>query len=158
MHRLKLIDDPRRASPHLSSTGVRRRKDQMEKKAKAQNPEQICELFRQYMLAGDLEALLSLYDTEAAFLNQAGKVKRGAQELREELAPFADARAQFDFNVKQIVQSGEIALMHTAWNISSPRQISVYAIEVARRQSDGTWRWLIGDPFTVGKNMAAQTI
>jgi len=27
--------------------------------------------------------------------------------------------------------------------------MSVYAIEVARRQQDGTWRWLIGDPFTV---------
>ena len=29
------------------------------------------------------------------------------------------------------------------------RRPSVYAIEVARRQPDGTWRWLIGDPFTL---------
>jgi hypothetical protein len=27
--------------------------------------------------------------------------------------------------------------------------MSVHAIEVARRQPDGTWYWLIGDPFTV---------
>jgi hypothetical protein len=26
--------------------------------------------------------------------------------------------------------------------------------EVARRQPDGTWRWLIGDPFTVGRNVS----
>ena len=32
--------------------------------------------------------------------------------------------------------------------------MSVYAIEVARRQPDGTWRWVIGDPFTLGKNVA----
>jgi hypothetical protein len=30
--------------------------------------------------------------------------------------------------------------------------MAVYAIEVARRQRDGTWRWLIGDPFMVGRN------
>jgi hypothetical protein len=31
----------------------------------------------------------------------------------------------------------------------------VYAIEVARRQADGTWRWLIGDPYTVGKEFGS---
>jgi hypothetical protein len=41
--------------------------------------------------------------------------------------------------------------MHTKWKISSPQEMSLYAIEVARRQPDGTWCWLIGDPFTVGK-------
>ena len=60
-------------------------------------------------------------------------------------------KATFDFNIKEIIQSGDIALMHTEWNVSSPHPMSVYAIEVARRQPDGTWRWLIGDPFTVGK-------
>jgi hypothetical protein len=41
--------------------------------------------------------------------------------------------------------------MHTVWTVSKPQPTTVYAIEVARRQPDGTWRWLIGDPFTVGK-------
>jgi ketosteroid isomerase-like protein len=67
------------------------------------------------------------------------------------LAPFAAAKAIFAFDIKQIVQSGDIALMHTKWKISSPQEMSVYAIEVARRQPDGTWVWLIGDPFTVGR-------
>ena len=53
----------------------------------ASNPEQICHLFRQYMAEGDLEALLSLYDPEVAFLNQSGEVKRGRPGLRDELAP-----------------------------------------------------------------------
>jgi hypothetical protein len=29
-----------------------------------------------------------------------------------------------------------------------------HAVEVARRQADGTWRWLIGDPFTVEREAA----
>jgi len=122
----------------------------------AKSPEEICRLFQQYMAEGDIESLLSIYDPEAVFLTQSGELKRG-QGLREQLASFAAAKAQFDFNIKQVIQSGDIALMHTDWKVSSPQQMFVYAIEVARRQPDGTWRWLIGDPFTVGRRTVSGT-
>ena len=117
----------------------------------AQSPEQICELFQRHMAQGDLEALLSIYDPEAVFLDRSGEIKQGRSGLREELAPFASAKATFDFSIKQVIQSGDIALMHTLWTVSSPQTMSTYAIEVARRQRDGAWCWLIGDPFTVGR-------
>ena len=123
----------------------------------ANSPEQICGLFSQYMASGDLESLLGLYDPEVVFLNKAGETKKGKQGLREELAPFAAARARFDFNVRQVVESDGIALMHTEWKISSPQPLSVYAIEVARRQPDGSWLWLIGDPYTVGRRATSGT-
>ena len=116
----------------------------------ASSPEEICRLFQQYMAEGNIDSVLSVYDPEAVFLNQSGQVK-GGEALRQELAPLAAMKARFDFNVKQVVRSGDIALMHTEWKVSSPEPMSVYAIEVASRQSDGTWRWLIGDPFTVGR-------
>lgn len=109
------------------------------------------------MAAGDIESLLSIYDPEAVFLNQSREVKKGGQGLREELAPLAAAKTHFEFSIRQVIRSGDIALMHTRWKVSSPAQMSVYAIEVARRQPDGTWRWLIGDPFTVGGETASET-
>ena len=121
----------------------------------AQSPEEICRLFQQSIAAGDLDALLRLYDPEAVFLNQSGEVKTGEAGLREVLAPLAAAQARFDYTIKQIIQSGDIALMHTDWQVTSPQPMSTYAIEVARRQPDGTWRWLIGDPFTVGRRVAS---
>jgi ketosteroid isomerase-like protein len=121
----------------------------------ATTPEQLCQLFKQYMAEGDVDALLSLYDPEAVFLNSSGEIKQGRQGLRGELAPLASAKAIFDFSIKQTIQSGDIALMHTHWTVSSPQPMSEYAIEVARRQPDQTWCWLIGDPFTVGKHTAA---
>ncbi len=75
--------------------------------------------------------------------------------MRQELAVFATKKAIFDFTIKQIIQSGDIALMHTEWKVSSPQQMSVYAIEVARRQQDGTWCWLIGDPYTVSREVGS---
>ena len=71
--------------------------------------------------------------------------------MRRELAPLAATKPRFDFIIKQAVQAGDIALMHTEWTVSGAQPTAVYAIEVARRQRDGTWRWLIGDPFTVGR-------
>jgi ketosteroid isomerase-like protein len=121
----------------------------------AKSPEEICRLFQQYMAEGDIDSVLSVYDPEVVFLNQSGEVKKGEEGLRQELAPFAARKAIFEFNIKQIIQSGDIALMHTEWNVPSPQQMSVYAIEVARRQPDGTWRWLIGDPFTIGRQAAS---
>jgi ketosteroid isomerase-like protein len=121
----------------------------------AKSPEEICRLFQQYMASGDLDAILGLYDPEAIFLNQSGEVKKGKAGLREVLAPLAAAKARFDYNLRQIIQSGDIALMHTDWQVTSPQPMFTYAIEVARRQPDGTWRWLIGDPFTVGRRVAS---
>jgi ketosteroid isomerase-like protein len=122
----------------------------------AKTPEEICRLFQRYLSEGDVESLLSLYDPEAVFLAQSGEVKKG-EGLREELSRLAVAKAQFDFNIRQVIQSCDIALMHTDWKVSSPQQMFVYAVEVARRQPDGSWRWLIGDPFTVGRRTASET-
>lgn len=105
------------------------------------------------MVNGDLETVLSLYDAEAVFVNRGGEVTRGPYALKGELAPLADKKTRFDFNVKRVVETGDIALMHTQWNVSGTEPTTVYAIEVARRHSDGTWRWLIGDPYTVGRNV-----
>jgi ketosteroid isomerase-like protein len=122
----------------------------------ANRPEEICRLFQQYMREGDIDSVLTLYDPEAVFLNQSGEVKKGGEALRQEVAPLAAIKAIFDFSIKQVIQSGDIALMHTAWKVSSPQPMSLYAIEVARRQPDSTWRWLIGDPFTVGRQAASR--
>jgi uncharacterized protein (TIGR02246 family) len=121
----------------------------------AYSPEDICHLIQQYMAAGDLDAVLSVFDPEAVFVNRWGEVTQGRDGLRQELAPFAGMMTRFAFTIKQVIQSGDIALMHTEWQVSFPQPMSVYAIEVARRQPDGTWRWLIGDPFTVGRHAAS---
>ena len=109
------------------------------------------------MAAGDVDSLLTIYDPEAVFLSQSRQLKKSRQGLREELIDFAAAKAILNFNIKQVIQSGDIALMHTLWTVSSPQPMTVYAIEVASRRPDDTWCWLIGDPFTVGMQAAGET-
>ena len=121
----------------------------------AMSPEDICRLFQRAMAEGDVDAALSLYDPEAVVVNQQSEVTKGSRGLRQELAPLAAMKARFDFTIKQIIETGDIALMHTEWTVSGPQPMLVYAIEVARRQADGTWRWLIGDPYTVGREFGS---
>jgi|SRR6185369_3532200 len=118
----------------------------------ANSPEEICDLFKRYMADGDLESVLTLYDADAVFLNEAGEPAKGGR-LKAELAVLASARTAFEFKIRKVVRADDVALMHTDWEMSSLRRMSVRAVEVARRQKDGTWRWLIGDPFTVGKRL-----
>jgi ketosteroid isomerase-like protein len=116
----------------------------------AESPEEVCRLFKEHMAKGDIDSVLGLYEPETVFLNQGGVAKKGREGVRQELAHFASAKAIFDFKIRQLIQAGDIALVHTEWKISSPEQVSLYAIEVAHRQPDGSWRRLISDPFTVG--------
>ena len=117
----------------------------------ATSPEEICRLFKEAMAKGDLDAVLSVYDPEAVFLNPSREVTRSREELRRELVPLVAAKTVFEYDVRQVVQADGIALMHTKWKVSAAQPMTVYAIEVARRQPDGSWRWLIGDPHTVGR-------
>jgi len=53
----------------------------------AKSPEDICGLFQHAMADGDLESVMSAYDPQAVFVNQAGEITKGKDALRQELAP-----------------------------------------------------------------------
>jgi ketosteroid isomerase-like protein len=118
------------------------------------SPEEWWPLFQQAMRAGELAAALRLYEPEAAFTNASGQVRIGHAQLRVELGSLADAQADFQVIVTKIVQTGDLALMHSEWNVTRPQARSGYALEVLRRQADGHWLLVIGDPFTIGRRLA----
>ncbi len=122
----------------------------------AKTPAELDQLFEQAIRAGDLDAVLGLYESGAAFPNAQGEIKTGLEAVRQEMAPFAAMKPEIKMNIKKIVQAGDIALIHNEWSMPA-QSMSGYAIEVARRQADGTWRFVIDDPFTVGSRVATTT-
>jgi ketosteroid isomerase-like protein len=115
----------------------------------AKRPEDFHELFPKYIKEGNIESALTLYDPYAVFVDRSGEAKKGKDVIREDLSPFAENRQVFKFNVKKVIQNDDIALVHNQWEMVEPQKASGYAIEVFRRQPDGTWLLLIGDPFTI---------
>ena len=72
----------------------------------AKTPEDWGPLFVQAMAAGDLEAVLRLYEPDAAYVNAAGQVRHGHAELRRELALLAEVMTDFTFTTKKSSRPG----------------------------------------------------
>ncbi len=114
----------------------------------ATSPEQLSQLFSQAVGQGDLEAVMALYEPGAVFHTQSGELRSGTDAIRQQMAPFADMKPDFKINVDKVVSTGDIALMYNTWSMSKP-QLSGRAIEVARRQPDGNWLYVVDDPNTL---------
>ena len=122
----------------------------------ARCPEDLDPLLYAAMAAGDLEALVSLYEDSAIFAN-AGEVRmRGSNELRAGLGAFAAQRPRIAGEPLVVANSGDIAVLYNDWTETgvgedgTPFERNGKAIEVVRRQADGSWKYLFDDPYGRG--------
>jgi uncharacterized protein (TIGR02246 family) len=115
-------------------------------------PEDWPRQFEQHLNAGDLEAAVVLYEPVATFVPQSGKVVVGRDGIRLVLAGLIGRKAQLQGTVIKVVTAGEVALLYTDWQgtmVETSGEVVEHhcrAIEVVRRQSDGTWKLIVGDP------------
>ncbi len=117
----------------------------------AQNPEDLGRLFCEAMQAGDLDAVLALYEPGAAMPDQQGQVRTGHDAIRNDMAPFAAMKPDMKVETDKVIVAGDLSLAHSRWSMTKPAPMSGRAVEVARRQPDGTWLYVIDDPFTLGQ-------
>ena len=114
------------------------------------SPEEVHALFCRFMREGDLEALLTLYDDDAVFCNRAGELRVGRDALREELRPLASAKTEFRFRILRKIATDDVMLVHARYEMGGPEPQSGHAVEVFLCHPEDGWRFLIGDPFTIG--------
>ncbi|HZP57014.1 MAG TPA: nuclear transport factor 2 family protein [Dehalococcoidia bacterium] len=110
----------------------------------AKTPGELSLLFAKYVGEGDLDALVALYEPAAAFHDQAGTVHNGAEAIRAAMKPFAEMKPDITCDPRKVVQTGDIAMVHNYWKMTGA---AGHAVEVARRQPDGSWLYVIDDPF-----------
>lgn len=125
----------------------------------AKRPEELDRLFAQSLSAGNLDALLALYEANAALAAQPGMVVTGTQSIREALQAFIAMKPTLTIlESKTVVQTGEIALTSARWQLTgsgpdgSPVTMSGHSAEVVRLQADGTWRFVIDSPWGLAWN------
>jgi uncharacterized protein (TIGR02246 family) len=123
----------------------------------ATSPEACDRLFGEHVNAGDLTALMSLYEPNCSFVRRDGSVARGHEEIRAVFERLLTMRARMSTEIVKVVQSGEdLAMVYNDWHMSAKRpdgqpvETSGKAIEVVRRQPDGTWRFILDDPYARG--------
>ncbi len=84
---------------------------------------------------------------------QPGQVVTGTRAIREALSGFLALKPKFESEFKKAFQVGEIALLFSDWTLSATDpdgnaiEMAGRTTDVARRQSDGSWLFVIDDPY-----------
>ena len=102
---------------------------------------------------GDLDSLMTLYEADACFASQPGQLAKSPESVRQSLRSFIDLKGRLDLKVKRVLQASDLALVTTEWSFSgtgpdgNPVNMAAKSADVLRLQADGTWRFVIDNPW-----------
>lgn len=119
----------------------------------ATTPEQIHRLFENHFNAGDLDGLMELYEPDAALIAQPGSLANGVDQARTALQGFLSLKGHITLDTKLVVTVGELAYLANTWSLQgtdpdgNPVSLGATTAEVARRQADGSWRYVIDNAW-----------
>lgn len=123
----------------------------------ARTPEDCDHLLGQYLASGSVEDILTLYEPDAVFVTQDRQRLAGHAALRQVMTGFAAARPRLAPDLILVAHLGETtAIVYNDWTLTAAGpdgqaiEQSGRAVEVMRRQPDGTWRFAFDDPFARG--------
>jgi uncharacterized protein (TIGR02246 family) len=117
-----------------------------------QKPEDWPALFVRHFNAGDLDAVMALYEPEAHFIAKSGETLVGRDQIRKVLGGMINAKTRFHSRVIKAVTVGDIAQLYTDFEgttvDASGKTIAIRtkAVEILRRQPNGDWLLIMGDP------------
>ena len=116
-------------------------------------PEQVLESIVIGINSGDLDSLMPLYESEAAFATEPGSLAPGAPGVREALNGFISMNGKLDLDVTRVLEVDDLALVIGTWSFNGtgpdgdPVQLAAQNADVLRRQTDGSWRFVIDNPW-----------
>jgi uncharacterized protein (TIGR02246 family) len=115
--------------------------------------EDVDRLFAERLNAGDVEGVLGLYEDGALLASPDGNAAIGLDAIRERVAAMVENEFWLQCEVVATHISGGLAVLYNNWRgtrrgpCGERLGAEGRAIEVVRRQPDGTWRFVIDDPF-----------
>jgi uncharacterized protein (TIGR02246 family) len=119
----------------------------------ARKPEEVDQLFARAFSAGDLEAMVALYEPGATFVPRSGNPVTGRDAIREALRGFLNLCGELQTEVRSVVPAGDLALLRSEWSLKGTApggcllDLPGRGVKVLRRQPEGNWLYVIHNPF-----------
>ena len=116
-------------------------------------PEQLLKSIVDGINTGNLDTLMPLYEPEAAFATQPGSLNYGLAGVREALPGFIAMKGTLDLKVTSVLETSDLALVTAVWSFTGtgpdgkPVKLAAKSADVLRRQTDGSWRFVIDNPW-----------
>ncbi len=130
------MSDPRRTIGGMN--GARRRDA-------AREPEDLGRFFVERANAGDVDGLVALYEPGAVLVFPPGQITTGRDAIRHVYRELLSDRPRFAAGeIRPALRNGDLALTSTRLAAGGA------TVEVAHRQPDGTWLWVIDQPNVLG--------
>jgi uncharacterized protein (TIGR02246 family) len=116
-------------------------------------PKQVLQSIVDGINTGNLDALMHLYEPHAAFAAQPGSLAHGLSGVRASLTAFTAMNGTLDLDVTRVLEVDDLALVVGVWSFTGTGPdgervtLTGHNADVLRRQSDGSWRFVIDNPW-----------
>jgi ketosteroid isomerase-like protein len=116
-------------------------------------PEQVLASIVTGINSRDLDSLMPLYESEAAFATAPGSLAPGAPGISAALSGFISMDGKLDLEVTRVLEADDLALVVGVWSFDGtgpdgePVRLEAKNADVLRRQADGSWRFVIDNPW-----------
>src|SRR5262249_19736628 len=109
--------------------------------------------FQKAFNAGDLDALLKLYDDQSVLVAEPGKPVQGLANIKQALMGFLALKLPIQIKVRRVYEGGDIGLCVADWSIvgkgpdGKDVKLEGASSEVVRKTSGGNWVYAIDNPY-----------
>ena len=143
----------------VGCSGMRHRSADEPCSKSAGSPTDPDRLLAERLAAGDIDGAVALYEPNAVLLLEDGTSAVGHEAIRKEIAPLAAMKPSVDMGTYTVVASDDLATVSHDWSGTGtekgkPMSFKGGALEVVRRQHDGSWRFVIDDPYARSRHAA----
>ncbi|MES2025221.1 MAG: nuclear transport factor 2 family protein [Pseudomonadota bacterium] len=122
---------------------------------RARMPDDCSRILVAALESGDVETSVALYEPTAVLFSKSGRTMTGLDAIRQNNASLIALKPSFaiDFIKSTISGDGTLATNRMKANLSWKDaegklvEASVDTLEVLRKQEDGSWRYIIDDPY-----------
>lgn len=98
---------------------------------------------------GDLQTVLSMYDTSGVIVAEPGNPVGGHEKFEAAVKAIMSIKGKMEIKTVYCLEAGDVAVGRSEWSIRDGAETKVAAkgVELLKRQSDGTWKVVIDHAF-----------